>query len=915
MSSPTVAETMDPGRRLGHYEIQAKLGAGGMGTVYRALDTRLNRAVALKVVSPDKWDCADARGRLVREAQAASALNHPNIVTVYEIGHDAGVDFIAMECVEGRTLDKLAARRPPLRETLPIAIQIADALAAAHAAGIVHRDLKPANIMVTGRGLAKILDFGIAKVTAAGDAECNSTQTLNLSGQIVGTVAYMSPEQAAGQDVDWRSDIFCFGCVLYEMLTARRAFHEETDLATLAAVIAKEPTPAAQFAPEVRPALERIVDTCLCKKRAERWQSMGDVKILLASALADLDLATPAVRGFRRWPALALGAGAALLAAGATWWWMRPAEPVGSTPVLRQVTNTGGLSDYPALSRDGNLLAFASDRNFASDSNHAGNQAGNLDIWIQQIGGSDPIRLTTDDADDSEPAISADGARVVFRSERAGGGIYVVPSLGGDAVLLAPRGRSPRFSPDGRSIVYWEGRESSDVLPGTARVFVMESGGGQARQIGADLAAALYPIWSPAGDEVLVLGRHDDGGGADWWTIPVQPGPARKTGAFAALAAQRLMYTAWLTDILPIEWRAPGRVVFAAGPGDAGNLWEIPLWGGHVQGRATRLTQAPGYQLHAATAAASARGRLAFSSLAWKPEVWSQALDADRGTAQGELERLTIDEPSALAPSLSADGRYLVYVSHQLGSTSVRARDLTLGKAITLVASPSRFFNPRISGDGATVAYSDQSGNIFCLPRAGGAVTTLCARCGTTMAVSADGKRISYEPAQSEDLDYYDVERKARVTVAQRPDGAVLTDGRFSPDGKWMAFHARTKKTTAQVFVTPIDGAVPVPRERWIAVTDGGNEEMEPAWSPNGALLYFLSDRDGFRCIWARRLNAANKQPAGDAFAVRHFHRARRSLRRMTGTTGLTGLSVAPGRMVFCFGELTGNIWLEEKMP
>src|ERR1019366_2994125 len=173
MSSPIVTEGMDPGRRLGHYEIQAKLGAGGMGTVYQALDTRLNRAVALKVLSPDRWEGTAGGGHLMREAQAASALNHPNIVTVYEIGHDAGVDFIAMERVEGRTIGSLAARRPPLRETLRIAVQIADALAAAHAAGIVHRDLKPGNIMVTESGLAKILDFGIAKVAAAGDTESN----------------------------------------------------------------------------------------------------------------------------------------------------------------------------------------------------------------------------------------------------------------------------------------------------------------------------------------------------------------------------------------------------------------------------------------------------------------------------------------------------------------------------------------------------------------------------------------------------------------------------------------------------------------------------------------------------------------------------------------------------------------------
>ena len=371
---------MDPGRRLGHYEIQARLGVGGMGTVYQALDTRLNRAVALKVLSPDKWEGTSGRGRLMREAQAASALNHPNIVTVYEIGHDAGVDFIAMECVEGKTLgSSLRAVRRCARRCA-IAIQIADALAAAHAAGIVHRDLKPGNIMVTDRGLVKILDFGIAKVAAAGDSESSATQTLTLDGRVVGTVAYMSPEQAAGKDVDWRSDIFSFGCVLYEMVTGHRAFHGETEMATLAAVIAKEPTSARQFAPDLPPALQRIIEACLCKKRTERWQSMSDVKLMLASALADLDLAAPPVRAYSGWPALAIGVGVALLAAGATWWWLRPADTGAAVPVLRRVTNTGGLSDYPALSRDGNLLAFASDRN----------EAGNLDIWVQQIGGTRP---------------------------------------------------------------------------------------------------------------------------------------------------------------------------------------------------------------------------------------------------------------------------------------------------------------------------------------------------------------------------------------------------------------------------------------------------------------------------------------------------------------------------------------------
>ena len=185
--------------------------------------------------------------------------------------------------------------------------------------------------------------------------------------------------------MDWRSDIFSFGCVLYEMITGRRAFHEDTEMATLAAVIAKDPASARQFAPELTPVLERIVDHCLRKKREDRWQSMEDVKLLLASALADLDVAAPPTRKRSRWPAVALASGAALLAAGATWWWLRPADVPAPVQVLRQVTNSGGLNDYPALSRDGNLLAFASDRN----------EAGNLDIWSQQVGGREPIRLTT----------------------------------------------------------------------------------------------------------------------------------------------------------------------------------------------------------------------------------------------------------------------------------------------------------------------------------------------------------------------------------------------------------------------------------------------------------------------------------------------------------------------------------------
>jgi serine/threonine protein kinase/Tol biopolymer transport system component len=899
MKDLTASATPDPGRRLGHYDIREKLGSGGMGSVYLAFDTRLNRSVALKILSAAFAEGPEGGSRLLREAQAASALNHPNIVTVYEVGHQDEIDYIAMEHIAGKTLHKLS-RRLPLRELLPILIQIADALAAAHAAGIVHRDLKPGNIMVNSRGRVKVLDFGIAKFKPAGALGDHATETITQAGMVIGSVPYMSPEHAEGKTVDARSDIFSFGCVFYELLTGQRAFEGDTGVATLAAVVAKDPRPARELVPGLPRPIERILDLCLRKRRADRWQSMDDVKLVLEAALADLDAAAPFVRS-RRWPiAIAAATVAASLAATASYIWLRPApEPV---PILRRVTNSSGLNAFPALSREGTLLAFASDRN----------EAGNLDIWMQQLGGRDPFRLTTDEADDTDPSLSPDGTRVAFRSERNGGGIYIVPSMGGEATLLVPGGRAPRFSPDGRWIAYWAGRESSDLLPGTAGVYVIESGGGQPRRIGTDLGAALDPVWSPQSDAVLALGRRDSDPSADWWILPLQSGPSQKTGALDVLASQHLVYTAWNTSILPIEWRAGGSVLFASGPGDGGNLWEIALHRAKVQGAATRLTNGPGYQLHTSSAPASDRQRMALSSLEWKPEIWSQALDADTGVVHGELESLTAAEPSSMAPALSEDGRYLVFLRRQLGRTSIRARELATGKEISLVTGPGAFFNPRLSGDAASVAYSDDAGNLFAVPRAGGPAEKLCAACGTAMGISPDAQRISYEPLKSENLTWYDTGRKASVVAALCPPDGVLTDGKFSPGGKWIAFHMRTRKSTAQIFAARIDGVLPVARESWVPVTDGGSEELEPAWSPNGTLLYYLSDRDGFRCIWARRFDPASGRLSGDPFAVLHFHRARRSLKRMTNTTGLTGLSVAPGRIVFSFGELTGNIWLLE---
>src|ERR1035438_6738121 len=348
------------GGELGHFSLLEKIGEGGMGRVYKARDKRLDRFVAIKLLAEARSADADRRARFVQEAKAASALNHPHIVTIHEIGEQDGQTYIVMELVDGKPLNELIPRKGMrLTEALRIAAQVADALTAAHAAGIVHRDLKPANIMVDAHGRVKVLDFGLAKLSAAAPAagadEATRTltadQPVSEEGVILGTVPYMSPEQVEGKPVDARSDIFSFGAVLYEMITGQHAFRGKSKISTLAAVVEKDPPPASEISSTTPPEVERLIARCLRKDVNRRSQNMADVKLALEELRdesASGRLARPAAAapgGARRWiwPAVA-GACVLIAAAAFTWTYLSYRGTQSKRPDLVRVSPDDGHS-------------------------------------------------------------------------------------------------------------------------------------------------------------------------------------------------------------------------------------------------------------------------------------------------------------------------------------------------------------------------------------------------------------------------------------------------------------------------------------------------------------------------------------------------------------------------------------------
>jgi Tol biopolymer transport system component len=902
------------GQTISHYRIVEKLGAGGMGVVWKARDTRLDRFVALKFLPTAEMSDPERKRRFVQEARSASALNHPNIITIYDIGQEYGADFIAMEFVPGKALNQSIPRKGMrLNEALQYATQVADALAAAHAAGIVHRDLKPGNIMVNENGCIKVLDFGLAKLTEQGGAS-ESVRTVTLAetpktggGTIVGTAAYMSPEQADGKKVDARTDIFSFGALLYEMVTGRRAFGGDSMASILSAILREEPKPASEIAQGLPRALDRIIARCLQKDPSLRYQHAGDLKIDLQqvkgeTAAGDSAIHQPMPRKLgmgRRWWVAAAACVAVLLAVQ---WRFYRTESAPLPWKLTRLTNESGLSTSAALSQDGKLVAYLSDR--AMD--------GQLDLYVKQVAGGQPIRLTFDGTS-TTPEFSPDGSKIVFRSSRDGGGIYEMPAFGGEVRLLAQSGFNPMFSPDGSQVAYWVGLGTvSSMVPGTGTIWVVPASGGQPEQVASNFTSARYPIWSPDGQHLLFRGytsaKANDTSSVDWWTVGAKGGEAVRTDAYRALRQAGLQVDGnTISNPVPGSpspacWSAADNtVIFSVASGDTSNLWAIGISPrtGKVTGAPGRLTSGTGNEVNPDCNFA---GDVTFTNVESRRDIWSMPFDLNRGTPKGTLERMTYGPARREAPSLSKNGRYLAFASDQAGRTNIWMRELSTGSEVSVPSSSFAQRYPVSNASGIRVAYSlyqpDKRAVYVSSP--GGAAEKVCEGCLRATDWSLDEKALLVFGGNPYEIDVLDVASHQQTPLLKHPTYSLLY-GRFSPDNRWISFTARISTVRGRIAIAPIDGPKPVPESAWITIAEAAGDDYAN-WSPDGKTLYYASPRDGHTCLWGQRIEARSHRPVGEAFSVQHFH-GRVSFRN-------SGWSAAGGRIGLALVEDTGNVWM-----
>ncbi len=681
------------GAIIGNYRLGPPIGAGGMGTVHEAHDIRLNRRVAVKILPSMFAAHPDRVERFQREARAASLLNHPNIVSIYDADQSAGQYYIATEFVEGRTLRQMLHGGPlDLKDVLEIAVQIASALGAAHEAGIVHRDIKPENVMVRPDGFVKVLDFGLAKLTEPRDSDGPNLET--RPGQVAGTLQYLSPEQVLGKPTGPRSDLFSLGTLLYELTTGVRPFDGPTDGAVFEAIVNRLPVQPSSLRPSLQREFEEVLLRTLEKDPELRFQTAVDLRSALRRlmrASSPAAASVPTAKPGRLLP-VALALSGAVVAALAIGWWASLAarRPLLSLPVrFERLTDGPGEEIFPSLSADGKQFLYSSA------------VRGKWDIYLQRTGGATAVNLTAESKDDdTQPSLSPDGTRIAFRSERDGGGIFLMEATGENPTRLTREGYLPAWSPDGKRLVYSSVNfiiPSSRLAP-VSRLHVLQLATGAERVL--DTADAIQPNWSPHGYRIAYWGMAS-GGRRDIFTVGVDSGNPTAVTHDAP------------TDWNPVWSPDGGALYFISDRGGSMNLWRVPIdeRTGRTLGEPVPVT-VPADSVEYLNF--SQTGSFAFAQSRQRNNLFAVHYNPARQTVTGEPESIGNSAHDVTVFSFSPDESQLVH--DDVGAVTedlwIMNRDGTAKRRLT--SDPFRDRSPAWSPHGDQIAFfSDRGGGMY----------------------------------------------------------------------------------------------------------------------------------------------------------------------------------------------------------
>lgn len=824
---------MQPGTRIGRFEIQSLLGRGGMGEVYRARDTRLGRDVALKLLAPHISSNREAVGRFEQEARAASALNHPAIVTIFDVGEQDDTSFIVTELLEGQTLrDRLESGRIDAEEALDVAALAASGLAAAHAAGIIHRDVKPENIFLVRGGAVKILDFGIARLvprafSPSAEAEVPTAVLPTLAGTLIGTPGYMAPEQARGAVVDTRADIFALGCVIYEMLTGARAFSKPTPFDTLAAVVGEQPPPL-QATPTLPRPVVRVIERALQKDPAARFQSMEDFAFALTNARGVTAVGErPVGARSRLWYWLAP---VVIVAAGVAAASLVPGAPPTSQPFELRATTivpSSARPISPALSPDGKWVAYI------------GLAAATPDVFVQFLNGADPVNLTRPH---NVPVqlrtivgrldIAPDSSGIFVPGPARAGGLY---QLTGIWSVPAPLGGPPHRVTDkyGGIAVSSDGTRIAAILadPLEGDAVAVAAADGSAERLVVPPSGGLHfhqVAWSPDDRYIYYvrtpMPNHTQG---DIYRVPVQGG------------TPEVMVRTHGTAMYPAPTPDGAALIYAGNHhGEGFNLWWHPLDGSPER----RLTIGTGEY----TEPFVSRNGTALVCLARRRRDGLIRVSADGTDASGEM--VGGANAGDTQPSIPSDGLRVFVSSSRGGERGIWSIDMARGTAAPLTAGESGDGHPAVSPDGRQVAFLSSRGGRrgLWLVSSEGSTPRLVTHADIIDAFSwsPDSRRIVYAVSAADRTGLWIADTDSGQTE-RIPNPAGRVPG-WSPRGNMLAVIRVTNRTPTVHFISPQGAELRTP----IPISPVGHP-MALAWSPDATRLALVNlPAHGFAQAW-----------------------------------------------------------------